>query len=146
MVHVLKLFPLFHWFQNTFCFLCRSTPSPHLKYNFWAVKDKPIFRYKKWHVGCPNKKSETNFISQTAPIHDGIGFRFRRLPLFNKKNPPPMEGVDLQRKQNVFWNHWSSGNNLGTRIGDSEICKNKRRVQKKNVKKYGTKCKICFTQ
>ena len=26
-VHVPKLFPLLHWFQNTFCFLCSSTPS-----------------------------------------------------------------------------------------------------------------------
>ena len=24
------------------------------------------------------------------------------------------EGVELERKQNVFWNQWSSGNNLGT--------------------------------
>ena len=26
-MHVPKLFPLLHWFQNTFCFLCSSTPS-----------------------------------------------------------------------------------------------------------------------
>ena len=26
-LHVPKLFPLLHWFQNTFCFLCSSTPS-----------------------------------------------------------------------------------------------------------------------
>ena len=26
-VHVPKLFPLLHWFQNTFCFLSSSTPS-----------------------------------------------------------------------------------------------------------------------
>ena len=25
-VHVPMLFPLLHWFQNTFCFLCSSTP------------------------------------------------------------------------------------------------------------------------
>ena len=35
-----------------------------------------------------------------------------------------MEGVELQRKQNVFWNQWSSGNKVGTcTIGDSEILK-----------------------
>ena len=43
-----------------------------------------------------------------------------------KKNLPPWEGVELQRKQNVFWNQWSSGNNVGTcTIGDSEIFENK---------------------
>ena len=26
-MHVPKLFPLLHWFKNTFCFLCSSTPS-----------------------------------------------------------------------------------------------------------------------
>ena len=26
-VHVPTFFPLLHWFQNTFCFLCSSTPS-----------------------------------------------------------------------------------------------------------------------
>ena len=37
-----------------------------------------------------------------------------------------MEGVELERKQNVFWNQWSSGNNLGTcTIGVSEIFENK---------------------
>ena len=33
-VHVPKLFPLLHWFQNTFCFLCSSTPS-HGDSIFW---------------------------------------------------------------------------------------------------------------
>ena len=38
----------------------------------------------------------------------------------------PWEGVELERKQNVFWDQWSSGNNLGTRtIGISEIFENK---------------------
>ena len=33
-VHVPKLFPLLHWFQNTFCFLSSSTPS-HVGKFFW---------------------------------------------------------------------------------------------------------------
>ena len=43
-----------------------------------------------------------------------------------KKKLPPWEGVELQRKQNVFRNQWSSGNNVGTcTIGNSEIFENK---------------------
>ena len=34
-VHVPKLFPLLHWSQNIFCFLCSSTPS-HGDKNFSA--------------------------------------------------------------------------------------------------------------
>ena len=44
----------------------------------------------------------------------------------NPKKLPTWEGVELQRNRNVFWNQWSSGNNLGTcTIGDSEIFENK---------------------
>ena len=35
----------------------------------------------KWHFGCPNKNSETTFISPTSPKIDGIAFRFKRVPL-----------------------------------------------------------------
>ena len=45
---------------------------------------------------------------------------------WSRKNLPTWEGVELERKQNVFWNQWSSGNNLGTcTIGVSEIFENK---------------------
>ena len=49
---------------------------------------------------------------------------------------PAWEGVELQRKQNVFWNQWSSGNNLGTcTIGDSDIFENKNHPIKNKNKK-----------
>ena len=48
------------------------------------------------------------------------------IPIEAEKNLPPWEGVELQRKQNVFWNQWSSGNNLGTCTkGVSEFFENK---------------------
>ena len=58
-MHVPKLFPLLHWF----CQKC------------------PFSGTKKWHFGCPNKNSETTFISPTSPKIDGIAFRFKRVPL-----------------------------------------------------------------
>ena len=38
---------------------------------------------KKWHFGCPNKNSETTFISPTSPKNDGIAFGFKCLPLLD---------------------------------------------------------------
>ena len=40
-VHVPKLFPLLHWFQNTFCFLSSSTPS-HVG-NFFQISKWVFF-------------------------------------------------------------------------------------------------------
>ena len=33
---------------------------------------------------------------------------------WSRKNLPTWEGVELQRKQNMFWDQWSNENNLGT--------------------------------
>ena len=53
-VHVPKLFPLLHWFQNTFCFLCCSTPSHvgnHFKCSWgysWGNFQKSISGHNFW--------------------------------------------------------------------------------------------------
>ena len=53
-VHVPKLFPLLHWFQNTFCFLCSSTPSHagnHFKCSWgysWGNFQKSISGHNFW--------------------------------------------------------------------------------------------------
>ena len=65
-VHVPKLFPLLHWFQNTFCFLSSSTPSHvgkffRLQWEFQWENDqnkkmakKSLFRRPKWFPKCLN--------------------------------------------------------------------------------------------
>ena len=59
----------------------------HPKCHFFVPEDGhfwqkcPSLRAQKWHFRCPNKSSETSFISPTSPKNDGIGFRFKRLPL-----------------------------------------------------------------
>ena len=65
-VHVPKLFPLLHWFQNTFCFLSSSTPSHvgkffRLQWEFQWENDqnkkngqKSLFRGPKWFPKCLN--------------------------------------------------------------------------------------------
>ena len=65
-VYVPKLFPLLHWFQNTFCFLSSSTPS-HVGNFFWLQWEfqwendknkkngqKSLFRGPKWFPKCLN--------------------------------------------------------------------------------------------
>ena len=45
--------------------------------HFW--QKCPSLGAQKWHFWCPNKNSETTFISPTSPKNDGIDFRFKRL-------------------------------------------------------------------
>ena len=53
-MHVPNLFPLLHWFQNTFCFLCCSTPShvgKHFKCSWgysWGNFQKSISGHNFW--------------------------------------------------------------------------------------------------
>ena len=53
-VHVATLFPLLHWLQNTFCFLCSSTPSHvgnHFKCSWgysWGNFQKSISGHNFW--------------------------------------------------------------------------------------------------
>ena len=66
-VHVPKLFPLLHWSQNTFCFLCSSTPSHgdrffRLQWECQWENDqnkkkgqKSLFRGPKWFPKCLNE-------------------------------------------------------------------------------------------
>ena len=50
----------------------------------WALLPNcPLLGTKKWHFECPNKNSESTFISQTSPKNDGIDFSFMRLPLLD---------------------------------------------------------------
>ena len=49
--------------------------------HFW--QKCPSLRGQKWYFGCPNKISETTFISPTFPKNDGIAFGFKRLPLLD---------------------------------------------------------------
>ena len=42
---------------------------------------------KKWHFRCPNKNSETTFISPTSPKNDGIVFDFRRSQVLDGFSP-----------------------------------------------------------
>ena len=57
---------------------------PFLGTQKWALlPDCPLLGTKKWHFECPNKNSESTFISQTSPKNDGIDFSFMRLPLLD---------------------------------------------------------------
>ena len=50
-------------------------------FDTWKCQKCPSLCAQKWHFRCPNKSSETTFISPTSPKNDGIGFCFKRLPL-----------------------------------------------------------------
>ena len=102
------------------------------------TKFKNCLKVQKWHFWCPNKNSETIFISPISPKIDGIGFCFKRYPLLEgflanfqikpfyspkipmfKKKLPLWEGVELQRKWNMFWNQCSSA--VGTTREDAQL-------------------------
>ena len=87
-VHVPMLFSLLHWSQNIFCFLCSSTPS-HVG-NFFRLQWE--FQWEN----DQNKKNGPKSIVGNAPSY---------IPIVNsdfQKKLPTWEGVELQRKQNVF--------------------------------------------
>ena len=89
--------------------------------------------YRKWHFGCPNQNSKTTFQYKYPPKppirHFGGNYFGPRKSDFwpfycfwsfsywnshwSRKILPPWEGVELQRKQNMFWDKWSNENNLG---------------------------------
>ena len=89
-------------------------------YLYWKIK--PPFRHFGNHFG-PRKSDFWPFYLFWSFSHWNSHW--------SRKNLPPWEGVELQRKQNVFWDQWSSGNNLGTCTkGASEIFENKNHPNK----------------
>ena len=72
------------WFWTSWSYVIWE--QARILYNFMNV-DKyfsqkwPFSGTEKWHLGCPNKNSETTFISPTSPKNDGITYGFKRLPL-----------------------------------------------------------------
>ena len=105
-----------------------------------------IFGVPKMALRVPESKFWDHFSIQIPPLkppfrHFGNHFGPRKSDFWpfylfwsfshwnshwSQKNLSPWEGVELQRKQNMFWDQWSSGNNLGTCTkGVSEIFENK---------------------
>ena len=91
-VHVPKLFPLLHWFQNTFCFLCSSTPS-HGGSFFLKIAIYNGDIAGGISVGHSSQKLWPKIHFWKFP---------QQYPQLHLKWLPTWEGVELQRKQNVF--------------------------------------------